>query len=543
MLNQLTIKNFAIIDDAELNFSNGYYSLTGDTGAGKSIIIDALGILLGDKASPSYVKEGKKSASIEGIFSYSKDYYEFYEQFSLDEEDLIISKEIKSDGRTIIRLNGIVTTNAIIKTLAPLLVDIHSQHDVMYLFNKKYYLNLVDKYSDILNNPIYIQYQESYKKYLTSLDKVRNLKEIHLTNEEVELITFQIKEIENFNYSKDEDQELINEENTLGILEKDLTFYQNAQQCLENDALTSNIYQAYKYIDKAKEENTYASELYEIYEKIKTISSSIKSHIQQNSNIEERLNYIRGRLYQISRFKMKYGQSYDLINEKLFELQNRLGNFENYNDMKIQYIQEHEFYKNELEKLSQKLTALRKESAKKLEIEVQGHLSSVDLQNAVFEISFTKTNFESNGSDAIEFLVSMNKGVSVKPLSQVASGGELSRFMLCLKIVFNRLKNIHTLILDEIDSGISGGTAKKVAEKLKQLSQDVQVIVISHLPQVIAKSGYQYHVTKVSTDSSTYTEVKLLEKDERINILAKLISGSLTPASISAAKELLEECA
>lgn len=548
MLNALNIKNFAIIDDLQINFSNGFSVLTGETGAGKSIIIDALGLLIGDRATPSLVKNGANRAFIEGTFFLKKDIKNKIEEIlddELEDDYLYVSKDIYIDGRSVSKINGRSITINNLKEIMSLIVDIHSQHDNQYLLNSNNYLSLLDNFMNEEQLQIKKMYIDSYNQYLMIKKEYEDVLNEKISEQEIEFIKYQNKEIEAVDLKENEIEELQLEQKRIYQFTQFAESVNNTSQLLGGDeGAIDKIYLAKKFIEKISDDEIFAP----YYERIDTlyydlvdILDSLKNDFENLDIDENRINQINERIFKINNLKRKYGKTYEdiqkLYNDNLRKIDLYNNHEEKINELKIKY----DNIFNKTYKLGIELSKKRVEVAQKIIKLVDIQLKDLYLNNAKFDISIVNIeNLTKNGIDKVDFLVSMNPGQPLKTISKVASGGEISRLMLGLKVVFTKLSNISTIIFDEVDTGVSGKVATAVGNKMSNLSNDCQVICITHLAQVAAFANNHYHVSKYVEDNNTYTKIKLLNEQEHIKEVAKLISGNeVSEASIEAAKELI----
>lgn len=547
MIRQLTIKNFAIIDDLTVDFDQGMIALTGETGAGKSIIIEALSLLLGNRASADMIRYDAKKAYIEGVFYLKKEMIDKInkEIGGIEDSTLIINREIDINGRSTIRLNSRITTVSLVRSIMNKIIDLHSQHDNQYLLDKKNHLSLLDTYLKYHSTNELNEYNKSYQTYVEALNKLETAKKEELSEEQVDFYRFQLNEIENVNLKENEIEELELEKKRMSEFEK---INENLRTTLaylssEGSALEL-LYEAKRALENLSDDPLYQKHfehLNDLYYQLDDLRTELE---QEASNLyfdEHRYNEIQERLFAISKLKRKYGHTYEEINEYYQDIKTKIDNFDNltfYLDKLEQDV------KNKKEEAFNKALILhvkRVEVASKLANEVMTQLQDLHLKDVQFKIEINKHDeLNQHGIDDIEFFVSLNKGQPLRPLIKVASGGEISRLMLGLKVVFSKLFGIHSIIFDEIDTGVSGQVALSVGKKMKELSKHCQVICITHLPQVAAVSDYHYHVKKVNKDNTVTTDLINLNQKDRIIELAKMLSGDeISEASILNAKELL----
>jgi len=548
MLSALNIKNFAIIDDLQIEFSNGFNVLTGETGAGKSIIIDALGLLTGDRATPSLIKNGANRAFIEGTF-FIKDNIKIKIEEILEEEleenILIVSKDIYIDGRSISKINGRSITINILKEIMSLLVDIHSQHDNQYLLNSNNYLNLLDNFMDEEQLKVKNKFLNAYKVYLDIKKRYEDAQNEKISEQEIEFMEYQNKEIESVDLKEDEIEQLQNEQKRINQFTQFAESINNTNELLggENGAI-DQIYLAKKYLEKISEDpifSPYLERLDSLYYDLVDILESIKNDFDNMDIDENRINEINERIYKINNLKRKYGRTYQDIQNLYNENLRKIDLYNNHEQKLKELKEDYELIYSKTYQLGLELSQKRYEVATKIIKLVDLQLKDLYLSHSKFDISITKLeNLTKNGIDKIDFLVSMNPGQPLRSISKVASGGEISRLMLGLKVVFTKLSSISTIVFDEVDTGVSGKVALAVGKKMSSLGEDNQVLCITHLAQVASFATKHYHVSKVIKNNDTFTKINLLTDEEHINEIAKLISGNeISEATIEAAKELI----
>ncbi|MEI3606770.1 DNA repair protein RecN [Pseudogracilibacillus sp. SE30717A] len=553
MLTELSIRNFAIIDDISITFHEGLTVLTGETGAGKSIIIDAVQLLTGSRASVDYVRFGEKKAEINGLFTLTENKHQIYdmcENYGIETEDdmLVLERTITDKGKSICRINGKIVTLTVLKEIGQLLVNIHSQHDTIHLTDKRSHIHLLDLYDVEKTLPLKEQYLKLFEHYTSLYKRYRSLSsDEQKMAHRLDLLQFQLTELEQADLQEDEDIKLMQERDQLQNYEKIYHSVQEAYFALSGEGkgielidVAQNTLQAAKEYDPFIQKQ--AEDLTNIFYNLEEIGFSLRNFIDELHFDEERLNEIEGRLNEINRLKKKYGSSVqeimeyrDKITLELEEIQNKDSHIEN-----IQ--KELESIKEKAHLVASKLSEQRKEIAASLEQNIQLELKDLYLQNAQFSVQFDKLNVLTlNGIDDVSFLISTNLGEPLKELSKIASGGELSRIMLILKKIFAKHDNIGTVIFDEIDTGVSGRVAQAIAEKMYQISLFTQVLCITHLPQVAAMSDHHVLIKKEEKQKRTSTHMKDLSKKEKIQELGRMMTGAtLTDTAIEHSQELLD---
>ena len=543
MLKSLYIKNYILIDELRLEFKPGFSVFTGETGAGKSILIDAIGLLMGERFSSDLIRHGHDKSILEAIFiTDNRNILSILDQAGIDtnSDELIITRELTRDGRSTNRINNRSVTVNILKDLSVYLVDIHSQNDTQYLLNNKYHLSLLDAYTpniDLLNDV-----KSLYKEYDNLRKELINKEKTEYNPDDLEFLEFQINEIENANLIENEDIELESKQKMMLSFEKISTRLKSALDLLDDsDGVSLKFHDALKqlhYIDELDDVKNISNELNDLYYILNDKITELKHSFNSLSYDEDSFNQIQDRLFSINRLKKKYGKSIDLIFEHKQKLIDRVNLIQNRQEVLEQL-------RNQLDKAYKAfyekavlLSEYRKSQARSLKTAIVKEIRDLYLDKAQFEIEFKEFDGSSSGIDSVEFLISMNPGEGLKPLVKVASGGELSRLMLGMKVIFNQLQKIETVIFDEIDSGVSGRVATSIGQKMARLSKTAQVFSVTHLGQVAACSHSHYYVSKNQSLDLTNTTIKELDLEGRINELSMISSGTLNPASIKAAEEL-----
>lgn len=556
MLESLHVKNFAIIEDLTVGFKDGMTVLTGQTGAGKSLIIDSISLLLGKRSDTDMIRYGASKAEIEGTFTYKNvEIDDFLNSNGIPvQERLVISREIQK-SRSVAKVNGVVISVQMLKALSTMLADIHVQHDTYSLFNPDTYIALIDKAADKEFYEIYNKYSTEYLAYMKQYDKYKYIiSKAKESKDRIDYLEFSYKEISSLNLSKDEDITLEENVNKLKNFDKIYTSLQESIRNLENEYFSlDNIYLAYKELDRIKEyDPLYASSsasIEEAYYNLSDTLSSLKSSLGGLDYDENELNSLNERLSEINNLKIKYHKSLNELIDYQESLALEIKMINNYDEV---LKEEEEKLKKCYEKLSNvalKLSKNRQNRARLIEKDIISLCKDLELPHTRFEIQFTlpaMDNFKDNsifsddGIDKVEFLLSTNLGEPVLPLSKVASGGELSRIMLAFKTYFAKQAGLSLLIFDEIDSGVSGHVAYEIARKMKEISKSSQVLAITHLPQVACAADWQYFVYKEEHDGRTLTNFKILDDSDRQTEIAHMISGEkVSKYALEAASEML----
>lgn len=537
MLRNLHVQNFAIIDQIDIDFKNGLTVLTGETGAGKSLIIDAINLLTGGKTSPNVVRNGAVKAVIEGVFdSFSIDAAKFLTDLEIESDDeLIIRRDIYATGKTTYRVNGITVTSSQIESLCENLVDIHVQNDTLRLFNPKNYLSFID---DVDTQKILAEYQRNHKYYLETLKEYKDLiKNKDQSDQNLDYIKFQLNEIEQAQLKIGEEDELLKELKVLDNYENIFQAFQNIKLILNNDNISENLYEIMENLKKLKlikpSYLEYFNNVENAYYILEELNNTIKSDMGNLEYDEDRLNEINDRLSTISRLKRKYRLDVAGILELKDELIKQIDNVDNFEFFEKELNIKLQNAYNILKENAIELTNKRLENASNLKANILSTLKDLMLDKVRLEFTFNKVDyndflnssiFNKNGVDTCDILISFNMGETLKPLSKVASGGEMSRVMLALKAHLFKNKQLSTVIFDEIDTGMSGVVAEGVAKKLKLMSSSMQVFSITHLPIVASIADHHLFVKKSVVDDKTSTEVVELSFEQRVSEIAEMIS-------------------
>lgn len=538
MLTNLKVQNFAIIDNINLEFNKGLTVLTGETGAGKSLIIDAIGILLGGKFPLTMIRNGEEKAVIEGVFDSLNDKTkEKLDEFGIDYDDelLIIRREVNSTGRSITRINGSVVTLGNLETISLGIADIHTQEDTHKLFDSKNYLEFID---NLESSTILKSYQDQLKIFNSCLKEYHNLiDDFEKINEQLDYYTFQRNEIVSANLSEQEFLDINEELDYLNNFENIFKILTEIKSLLSDNNISNSLYEVSIKLDKiipfnSKYQNK--KELIDnVYFELEDLEREINSDVKNMEFDENRLNYLNERLDQYKSLMKKYKKDIKgliLYAEELSEKIEKIDSSEFYIKQALKKVNE-EY--NKLTEIAIELTKVRKNNAEKLVKEIKKSLADLMLEKVELEIVFNNyelSGFENNkvfkkhGCDDVDFLISFNLGEKKQSLSKVASGGEMSRVMLAIKTHILTKLSLETMIFDEIDTGISGVVASKVASKLKEISKTTQVLSITHLPIVAAVADHHLFISKSIDENRTRTNVKVLTYEERINELSIMIS-------------------
>ncbi|MFS9248235.1 DNA repair protein RecN [Streptococcus infantis] len=551
MLLEISIKNFAIIEAISLNFEKGMTVLTGETGAGKSIIIDAMNMMLGARATTDVIRHGAPKAEIEGLFSVENSHalqMIFDEQGIELGDEIIIRREILQNGRSVSRVNGQMVNLSVLRSIGQYLVDIHGQHDQEELMRPQLHIQMLDGFGDADFLELKQAYQtnfDAYRKMRKQLLEIKKNQEEHKAR--IEMLEFQMTEIESASLQPGEDLKLNQERDKLLNHKNIADTLTNAYTMLVNEEFSSlaNVRSAMNDMESLEEYDVeyreISTSLSESYYVLEDVTKRLEDIIESLDFDGNRLMQIESRLDLIHAITRKYGGNVDdvlMYFAKITEEYNLLtGNHLSSDDM------EAELKKLEvsLVDLASKLASARHNLAQQLEIEIQQELKDLYMDKARFQVQFTKGKFTREGNESVEFYISTNPGEDFKPLVKVASGGELSRLMLAIKSAFSRKEGKTSIVFDEVDTGVSGRVAQAIAQKIHKIGQNGQVLAISHLPQVIAIADYQFFIEKISNDHSTVSTVRLLTVEERVEEVAKMLAGeNVTEAALSQARELLQ---
>lgn len=550
MLRELRLNNLAIIKAMDLNFNNGLISLTGETGAGKSIILDGISLLIGERSSVDMIRTGEENLSAEGIFDITDEQKSKLIElgYDIDDNEMIINRVVDRNSKTKITINGKRMNVSTLKQIMSNVLDLVGQHEHQYLLNKNFHLALLDKFLDRDGKNLYKKIQENVRE-LKRLNKKISEIEAEKMNvmEKKSIYEFQFNEINSLKLKENEDNELEEEYKILfnaGKIGEKLG--ESIQKLKEGEfSVSVSLAKVQKNLEYL---STISGNYTEMANKIENISYEIEeiSYFLENmaDDIEVddfKLEKVMNRLNEINKLKSKYGATISEILMTKNELENKLSlvKFENeeLDKLKKEKKEKTEIYLKDCEKLRE----TRKKIAEYLSKKIDNQLKDLNMASAKFKVQFTEKKVISfHGMDEVEFMMTTNVGEDFKSLAKIASGGEISRIMLALKIVFSEVDDISVLIFDEIDTGISGETVRKVAEKLKELSSKVQVICVTHSPQIAGKSQQQFFIKKEVEDGYTETKVRELNIEERTKEIARIISGdNITEASIIHAKEIM----
>ena len=554
MLQTLSIKQFAIIDELDINFSDGLTVMSGETGSGKSIIIDAIGQLIGMRASSDYVRHGEKKAIIEGIFDIdeSKDAIKILESLAIDvdEDFLLVKREIFSSGKSICRINNQTVTLQDLRKVMQELLDIHGQHETQSLLKQKYHLQLLDDYAENQYSDLLNQYQLSYKQYK---NKRKELEELESADQallqRLDLMKFQLEELTEASLKEGEVDQLESDIKRIQNSEKLNLALNNAHQVLtDENAIPDRLYELSNYLqtinDIVPEKFVRLKEdIDQFYYILEDAKHEIYDEMANTEFDEQVLNEYESRMNLLNNLKRKYGKDITELIGYQSKLANEIDKIENYEQSTSQLREEIKTLYNDVIDIGKKLSQERRRVARELRDHIVSEIQNLQMKDANLEISFKPLDEPTiEGIEFVEFLISPNRGEPLKSLNKIASGGELSRIMLALKSIFVKSRGQTAILFDEVDSGVSGQAAQKMAEKMRDIAQYIQVICISHLPQVASMSDHHLLISKASNADRTTTQVKELKDENKIDELARMISGaSVTELTRENAKEMIKQ--
>lgn len=552
MLTELSIRNFAIIEELHIGFEEGLTVLTGETGAGKSIIIDAVQLLCGARGSSEFIRHGAKRAELEGLFSLTSPTHASYRKLDelgipTDEESIILRRELNSSGKSTCRINGKLVTIAVLREIGATLVDIHGQHESQELMDDKAHIRLLDQFG----SPELLAAKEAYSVLFADYVKTKKRwQSLQMDDQEMthrmDLYRFQLNEIQEAGLRSGEEEELQTERTELMNYTKIVDKLQTASAAMSSESA------GMEYLSVALQAIQDLAPVQPNYEKIaeefanaffilEDLQSQIQGQLEAMEYDEERVQYVENRLALLQTLKRKYGASVDEVIAYGAKLERQLNQLTNRDEelhaleKKVKQVEE------DLALEASELTEIRKQTAESLSDRIMEQLSALYMDRAVMEVRVEQqAPFTESGRDVVTFYISTNVGEPLKPLTKIASGGELSRVMLALKSIFSKHQEITSIIFDEVDTGVSGRVAQAIAEKIGQIAKDSQVLVITHLPPVAAIADHHMRIEKHVTDERTVTSIQALTLDERTEELSRMMAGEeITEITLHHAKELL----
>ncbi|MCM3599647.1 DNA repair protein RecN [Robertmurraya korlensis] len=553
MLTELSIKNFAIIENLTVSFTKGLTVLTGETGAGKSIIIDAVHLLVGGRGSSEFVRHGEEKAEIEGLFqleSLTHPSYQKAEEFGIEIEEgmLILRRDISQSGKSVCRINGKLVTISTLREIGSTLIDIHGQHEHQELMEESKHQKLLDQFGAKIISRQLEEYSKLYRSYEQTSKRLKSLSE----NEQkmahrLDLIQFQFDEIQKAQLVINEDDQLLEEKKQLSNFEKVYEGLSNSYSVLQGDqkgldwiGLLMSHLEDVSSVDQQYQE--LADTVSTSYYALEDVARELRSKMDSLEFNPERLHDIESRLNEINQLKRKYGKTIEEIIEYSAKIEEEIETLQNKETHINALSKELVAIKKDLVLEAKELTSARLQFAEKLTKSIHRELKELYMDKTVFEVRFHSDYdvFTPTGCDQIEFFISTNPGEPLKPLSKVASGGELSRMMLALKSIFSKHQGVTSIIFDEVDTGVSGRVAQAIAEKIYKVAVSSQVLCISHLPQVAAMADTHLYISKVTQKGRTKTSVQSLSEPDKVKEIGRMISGvEITDLTREHAKELL----
>ena len=551
MLLEISIKNFAIIEEISLNFEKGMTVLTGETGAGKSIIIDAMNMMLGSRATTDVIRHGAPKAEIEGLFAVESNRHltALFEEQGLEwTDELIIRREILQNGRSVSRINGQMVNLSVLKAVGQHLVDIHGQHDQEELMRPQLHITMLDEFGDAAFFQTTAAYRQTFEDYKRLRKQVVELQRNQQENKaRIEMLEFQIAEIEAAALEVEEDVRLEQERQRLLNHKMIADTLTNAYTMLDAEEFSSlsNVRSAMNDLESIEEyDPSYkelSGQLAETFYALEDITKRLEDVVDGLEFDGNRLMQVESRLDLIHSITRKYGGQVKDVLEYLAQITKEYSLLTGSDLSSEELEKELKRLEKRLVSLAQDLSDQRHALAQALENEIQQELADLYMDKARFQVRFSKAKFNREGNETVEFYISTNPGEDFKPLVKVASGGELSRLMLAIKSAFSRKEGKTSIVFDEVDTGVSGRVAQAIAAKIHKIGQNGQVLAISHLPQVIAAADYQFYIEKISDAHSTVSTVRLLNREERIEEIAKMLAGEdLTEAARQQAEQLLK---
>jgi DNA repair protein RecN len=550
MLRELRLNNLAIIKNLDLEFNDKFIALTGETGAGKSIILNGISLLIGERSHTDMIRNGAQGLFAEGVFELNENQKKRLDElgFEIEDDELIITRYFDRNAKSKITVNGSRMTLSRLKELMVNIIDLVGQHEHQFLLNSDYHLHLLDRFLDDEGKMLSKKIRESVNKIKKLNLQIGNIEEEKSKiAEKKDILEFQLNEINSLELKENEDNELEEEYKILFNAGKISEKLEETSQFLKEGefSILTALGRAKRNLEQLSGLSESYSELYDkiesvLYE-VEEISYSVDNFVGDVEIDDKKLEKIVERIDNINKLKLKYGSTITEILEYRDKIEKDLSlvNFES---------EELENLKKEKSELvdqyfqdSERLSEIREKIAENLQNTVDVQLDDLNMENAKFKVEITKTQeITIYGMDNAEFMIAANVGETFKPLAKIASGGEISRIMLALKTVFSAVDNISVLIFDEIDTGISGETVRRVAEKLRELSKNTQIICVTHSPQIAGKAQQQFFIKKEIENNFTETKVHELNTEERIREIARIISGdNITEASINHAKEIM----
>ncbi|MDR6122446.1 DNA repair protein RecN (Recombination protein N) [Bacillus sp. SLBN-46] len=553
MIAELSIKNFAIIESLSISFEKGLTVLTGETGAGKSIIIDAIHLLVGGRGSAEFVRHGEEKAEIEGLFQLDDPNHPIISkslEFGIEIEEgmVVLRRDISRTGKSVCRINGKLVTISTLREIGSTLVDIHGQHEHQELMDEMRHLSLLDQFGSEEIAGSHAEYLDVFRRYEQTLQKLKSLSENdQQTAHRLDLIQFQLDEIQKANLKLHEDEELSEERRKLGNFERTFEAIQSSYTALHGEQRGLDwLSMVMGHLEDAAALDSTYKDIFEAvsnsYYQLEDAARTLRNELDGLEYDPQRLNEIEDRLNEINQLKRKYGKTINDIVEYAAKIEEEIETLQNKETHISELEKELSSIKKDLILEAKQLSEIRHKWADKLTKLIHKELKELYMAKTIFEMRF-ETDFEhfsKTGVDHVEFYISTNPGEPLKPLSRVASGGELSRIMLALKSIFSQHQGVTSIIFDEVDTGVSGRVAQSIAEKIYKVASGSQVLCISHLPQVAAMADTHLFISKVITGGRTKTYVTPLNVEEKIKEIGRMISGAeITDLTKKHAEELI----
>lgn len=552
MLVNLKIENVAVIEKAEISFESGLNIFTGETGAGKSIVIDSINAVLGERTSKDLVRDGEDRAKVTAFFeNISKSAKNVLSDLDIDAEDddsLLITRTVSSDGRSTCRINGQAATVSMLRKLSRELITICGQHDSQYLLDKENHIKYIDNLARLDDE--LKQYESKFKIYSQKKKELSNLRQMEEGKQQrLEFLQYQINELTQAQIAVGEKEELYRKRKIIENREKITGLLYKIKMLVNGDENSSGLLdEIYALSDALSQISSYSPSFSEFVEPVDNIRYILEDcgekagdEIYSFDSEEEDIDYIEARLDTLYRLSRKYGETEEDMLSYLDKITEEYESIQTSDERQKELTEEIDALYKEVYALANDISEKRKAAAKVFEKDIISELNYLDMKGAVFEVQFSKTSLSENGIDSAEFLISANSGQSPKPLSKIASGGELSRIMLAIRCVLTNGDEAETMIFDEIDAGVSGRAAHKIAYKLRQLSKSRQVICVTHLAQIAAAADCHFLIEKTTEEEKTYTLVNKLIDDERIAEVARIIGGEvITKSTLMSACELID---
>lgn len=535
MINTLHIKNIGIIDEISIDFNKGFNVLTGETGAGKTLIIDSLEILAGGRFCKEMIRKGEDISFVEMSVTDNK-----------TKEEIILSREINVNGKNLCKINGRMVTVKELKSFMASILDIHGQHDNQSLLNTNLHIQLLDKFAWSELKEYRNKYSEQYREYKRLKEEIaKNYGDEKEKQRKIDLLKYQLNEIEEANLKNGEEEELEEKKKKILNSEKLSKNLQIAENEILNVSVDS-ILSAVKALEKIEDINSLYSDASEnlksIYYDLEDLGGQISKYSNEIYFDEQEINEVENRLNLIFSMKRKYGNNIEEILKYKAELKKEIFEIENLEEYTNKLKADLKKLENEMKKTCKKMYEIRVKYGKVLEEQIGQNLIDLEMKNTKFKVSTNyneQNNFNENGQEAIEFLIMTNIGEDFKSLIKIASGGEMSRIMLAIKKVLADVDEVQTLVFDEIDTGISGKAANKVGEKIKEIAKTHQIICVTHLATIAAKGDANYYINKEVDGEKTKTRISLLKDENLLKEIARIASGEITTVSLQYAKELV----